>query len=114
MKSKLALINLVPGRYGDPLNPWADILAVAEAWCVTSKEAKLALSVPSYVEGDDIIQYNAHRIYGPVMYPFLVTNWEYVWPSRGVYGEFLLITTTLVWGVSIYHDNTCMGCVYIS
>merc|ERR1712106_186146 len=22
------------GRYGDPLNPWGDILAVAQAWCV--------------------------------------------------------------------------------
>ena len=22
------------GRYGDPLNPWGDLMAVAEAWCV--------------------------------------------------------------------------------
>jgi len=72
------------GRYGDPLNPWGDILAVAEAWCVTSKEAKLALSVPTYIEGEDILMYNAARVYGPVMYPFLVSNWDYLWPTAGI------------------------------
>ena len=29
------------GRYGDPLNPWGDIMAVAEAWCVTSSQVVL-------------------------------------------------------------------------
>ena len=61
------------GRYGDPLNPWGDIMSVAEAWCVPSTSAKLAMSVPSSVSlGKDILAHNAHRIYGPLMYPFLV------------------------------------------
>jgi len=66
------------GRYGDPLNPWGDTLALAQAWCVSKPDAQLAVGVP-YVKTGDRIEYNAHRVYGPVMYPFLATNWEAVW-----------------------------------
>jgi len=63
------------GRYGDPLNPWGDIMAVAEAWCVAKPNAKLALGLPTSVSaGYDQIQFNAGRIYGPIMYSFLVTG----------------------------------------
>ena len=75
---------MLTGRYGDPLNPWGDILAVAEAWCVSAKDAVLAMGVPTMVSrGNDINAFNAHRIYGPVMYSFLTTNWKFVWPTRG-------------------------------
>ena len=37
------------GRYGDPLNPWGDILAVAEAWCAAGPSAQLAIAVPTAV-----------------------------------------------------------------
>ena len=61
------------GRYGDPLNPWADLMSVAEAWCVSGPSAQLALAVPTSVtENKDTIVHNAHRIYGPLMFPFLV------------------------------------------
>ena len=76
------------GRYGDPLNPWGDIISIAEAWCVSKPEAVLALSVPTYVStgkhsfllppsrfivaGSDFLVHNVHRMYGPVMYPYLV------------------------------------------
>jgi len=66
------------GRYGDTLNPWADTLAIAQAWCVSTPDARLAVGVPYSSEGDRV-EYNAHRVYGPVMYPFLATNWEAVW-----------------------------------
>jgi len=70
------------GRYGDPLNPWGDIIQVAQAWCVSNKEAVLALGVPTMVSrGSDINAFNVHRIYGPVMYPFLTTNWRFQWPT---------------------------------
>jgi len=70
------------GRYGDPVNPWGDIMAVAETWCVSSPNAKLAIAVPTSVSlGADFIPYNAHRIYGPVLYPFLTTNWKFKWPT---------------------------------
>jgi len=70
------------GRYGDPVNPWADIMTVAQAYCVTSPDAKFAIAVPTSVTlNEDYIPYNAHRIYGPVMYPFLMTNWKFIWPT---------------------------------
>ena len=37
------------GRYGDPLNPWGDILTVAEAWCAAGPSAQLAIAVPTAV-----------------------------------------------------------------
>jgi len=71
------------GRYGDPLNPWGDILAMAQAWCVSKKQAKLAIGTQTMVSrGSDLNAFNAHRIYGPVMYPFLATNWKFEWPTR--------------------------------
>ena len=33
--------------------------------------------------GSDINAFNAHKIYGPLMYPFLTTNWKFEWPTRG-------------------------------
>jgi len=69
------------GRYGDALNPWGDILTVARAWCVSSPQAKMVIGVPtgSY----DKLEWNAHRVYGPVLYPYLMTNWKFQWSSRG-------------------------------
>ena len=33
----------------------------------------MALAVPTYVSvGKDLISFNAHRMYGPILYPFLV------------------------------------------
>jgi hypothetical protein len=70
------------------MNPWGGIMAVAEAWCVSTKEAHLAIGVPTMVNfgdglGKDIYEWNAHRIHGPVMYPFLVTNWKFEFPPKG-------------------------------
>lgn len=71
------------GRYGDALNPWGDILAVAQGWCVSKQDAKLIIGVPTGLRGNkDIFEFNAHRVYGPVMYPFLATNWKFLWPTR--------------------------------
>jgi len=77
------------GRYGDPLNPWGDIIAIAQAWCVSTPDAHLVLGVPTDVvkkdgsPGEDTISFNAHRIYGPKLYPNLVANWRFVWPGPG-------------------------------
>lgn len=82
------------GRYGDALNPWADLITIAKAWCVLSPSGALVLGVPmalgvtpdndlhdggkhggSSREGfQDVISFNAHRVYGPVMYAHLVAN----------------------------------------
>ena len=31
----------------------------------------------------DKLEWNAHRVYGPVLYPYLMTNWKFQWSSRG-------------------------------
>jgi len=72
------------GRYGDSLNPWGDIISIAQAWCVATPQAKLAIGVPTAVNGQDAIHFNGAKVYGPRMYPFLVTNWEFVWPTTGL------------------------------
>jgi hypothetical protein len=33
------------GRYGDALNPWGDIIAIARAWCVTKQGGSLTIGV---------------------------------------------------------------------
>lgn len=63
------------GRYGDALNPWGDIIAVARAWCVTKLGGSLTISVP-YNYDQDSIRFNAHRVYGKIRYPFLASNWK--------------------------------------
>ena len=60
------------GRYGDPLNPWGDIISIAQAWCVSTPDAKLAIAVPTNITGQDRIEFNAHKVYR--MDPFLVTR----------------------------------------
>ena len=60
------------GRYGDALNPWADLLAVARARCVTKPGGYLAVAVPS---PRDAVYHNDNRSYGPIRYPLLTANW---------------------------------------
>ena len=67
------------GRYGDALNPWGDRQAIARAWCATKPGGYLVIGVPY---GDDAVEYNAHRIYGPIMYPHLVANWYQQWRAE--------------------------------
>jgi len=67
-------------RYGDAFNPWGDSQTIARAWCLTKKGGRLVIGVPT---GHDSIEYNAHRIYGRVMYPHLVANWKQVYAEPG-------------------------------
>jgi hypothetical protein len=61
------------GRYGDALNPWGDIIAVAKAWCVTKVNGSLTLAV-MFNENKDYIRFNADRFYGKVRYPYLTST----------------------------------------
>lgn len=63
------------GRYGDSLNPWADIISIARAWCVTKPEGFLVLGLPT---GKDSVQFNGHRVYGKFRLPLVTANWEQV------------------------------------
>ena len=65
------------GRYGDALNPWGDLIGVARAWCVTKPGGFLLIDVPGHPE-QDAIEWNWHRVYGPVRFPLLTSNWQLV------------------------------------
>lgn len=71
------------GRYGDALNPWGDILAIARAWCVTKPKAWIWMGVPT---GQDRIFYNWHRIYGKFRWPIVMTNWKTI-TTTGMHKE---------------------------
>jgi hypothetical protein len=61
------------GRYGDALNPWGDILAIARAWCVTKDGGFMYLGLPT---GSDQVVSNWHRTYGRLRWPLVAANWK--------------------------------------
>ena len=63
-------------RYGDALNPWGDIIAIARGWCVTKDQGSLTLGFAYHDSPKDFILFNAGRYYGHIRYPYVVTNWE--------------------------------------
>uniref|UniRef100_A0A7S4J318 Uncharacterized protein n=1 Tax=Odontella aurita TaxID=265563 RepID=A0A7S4J318_9STRA len=69
------------GRYGDALNPWGDILALARAWCVTRANGFLWLGLPT---GKDFTLSNWHRVYGKIRLPLVATNWRQLGPMTGI------------------------------
>jgi hypothetical protein len=73
------------GRYGDSLNPWGDLQAVAKAWCMTKPQGLMFMGVP---QGNiDFVHYNAHRVYGPKRYPQLMANWEQIDKEGNLFGD---------------------------
>lgn len=64
------------GRYGDPLNPIADLEFMATCKQKYLKEnGHMILAVPI---GEDCIVWNAHRIYGHRRLPLLINGWDIV------------------------------------
>ena len=63
-----------PGRYGDSLNPWGDIMTVAQAWCVSTPQAEMAIGVAVTRAKEGTLAFNAGRIYSAQNYPYLVKN----------------------------------------
>lgn len=62
------------GRYGDPLSPFADVNSMQRISCYVKQKGYLFLAVPTV--SYDEIQFNAHRLYGPLRYPLLTANWR--------------------------------------
>ena len=52
------------GRYGDSMNPWGDVQAMARIWCMVKPGGHAVIGYPA---GYDAIEYNAHRVYGPIL-----------------------------------------------
>lgn len=63
------------GRYGDPLNPNGDIIAMQHAHNHLSDDGILLLGVPL---GVDCVVWNAHRIYGKTRLPLLLQNFKLI------------------------------------
>ena len=64
------------GRYGDNLNPWGDVIAMARGWCLLKPGGKALIGVPTLEK--DTIYFNGSKHYGPVQYPHLFANWNQV------------------------------------
>ena len=60
------------GRYGDPIRPNGDIHAMRFAKQLIKKDGLMFLAVPV---GGDALVWNAHRIYGKIRLPILISNW---------------------------------------
>ncbi|XP_059080225.1 uncharacterized protein LOC131878306 isoform X2 [Tigriopus californicus] len=63
------------GRYGDGLNPFADLITMARTWCVTKKGGRALVGVPT---GPDQVLFNAAKVYGPLQYSHLFANWKQI------------------------------------
>jgi SAM-dependent methyltransferase len=63
------------GRYGDPLDPDADLAAMARMKTILRPGGLLFLSVPV---GKDKVVWNVHRVYGKHRLPLLMQGWELV------------------------------------
>lgn len=63
------------GRYGDALDPFADLKTMAKLSCVLRPGGLMFLGVPW---GPDAVVWNAHRIYGPLRTSLLLENFRVV------------------------------------
>ncbi len=63
------------GRYGDPINPNGDLIAMEKTKKMLKENGLLFLAVPV---GKDRLVWNAHRIYGHLRLAALLQGWEIV------------------------------------
>ena len=63
------------GRYGDPINPNADLEAMKKMKQMIKKQGLLFLCVPV---GKDLLVWNAHRVYGKIRLPLLLKGWRII------------------------------------
>ena len=61
------------GRYGDPINPNGDLLAMENIKNMLISDGIFYLAVPV---GKDVLVWNAHRIYGRVRLKLLLNDWK--------------------------------------
>lgn len=91
------------GSEGEMLNPWADLQALAAAWCVTVSSGPLFLGLSSS-EADEVI-FNSHRVYGPVRWPQIAANWR----QRDMSGELWVPPGTVAPVVTLFERAECFS-----
>jgi len=63
------------GRYGDPIAPDADLVAIDHLKFKLKPQGKLILTVPV---GPDLLAWNLMRIYGPIRLPLLLESFDLI------------------------------------
>ena len=66
-------------RYGDGINPWADLITMAKAWCITKENGRALIGVPSIFSQEreaGFIGFNIGRVYGLLQLSHLFANWK--------------------------------------
>jgi hypothetical protein len=63
------------GRYGDPINPIGDLIAMKQLKKIVKRGGLLFLSVPI---GKDTLIWNLHRVYGKLRFPLLIEGWKLI------------------------------------
>jgi len=69
------------GRYGDPINPWGDLITMAKTLCVSKNGAMALVGIPSYFHKSpekEFIGWNAGKLYGMIQLSHLFANWKQV------------------------------------
>ena len=61
------------GRYGDPIDPDADLKTMQNCKNIIKKDGLLFLSLGL---GKDIVYFNGGRVYGEHRWPLLIDGWE--------------------------------------
>ena len=89
-------------RYGDTLNPWGDLIAMARAWCVVKPGKRALIGIP-IGPGDDRIYFNSHKVYGPLMLSHLFANWKQIFAELDYYTENNEFFT--------YWEEECTSCL---
>ncbi|KAG5178487.1 hypothetical protein JKP88DRAFT_269090 [Tribonema minus] len=83
------------GRYGDVLNPDGDLHSMAKALTYVKPGGMFLLAVPQ--ADADAVEWNAHRVYGPLRLPLLTAGWrlvDVVYSTVGVYQHLLVLQNT--------------------
>lgn len=62
------------GRYGEVINPWADLVVMGKLLCSVKTDGLVFVGVPS--PGQDRIAWNAHRYYGRQRWAQIMANTE--------------------------------------
>ncbi|CAK9303235.1 unnamed protein product [Gordionus sp. m RMFG-2023] len=63
------------GSFGERLNPFGDLEAMAQAWCLTRPGGLMFLSLPTAL-GKSYIIWNSLRVFGPDRVRQMIANWD--------------------------------------
>lgn len=63
------------GRYGDPVDPHADLETMKKMKAMLNEKGLFFLAVPI---GKDALYWNAHRVYGRLRLPLLLEGWKVI------------------------------------